>query len=103
MVTESIEPYRREKTIRSSLEAEVEILTRDAAMAGIFDKINKEDFAELLIVSNATLEFTTEHLDGPIGVIVTRTTHHKCGRCWRHLPDVIEDGALCGRCSEMLA
>ena len=32
------------------------------------------------------------------GIEVTRTDHEKCGRCWRLLPDVAEDGALCGRC-----
>jgi isoleucyl-tRNA synthetase len=35
-------------------------------------------------------------------VIVTRTTHHKCGRCWRHLPEVAEDGDLCGRCDDVV-
>ena len=32
------------------------------------------------------------------GIEVTRTDHEKCGRCWRLLPDVAEDGDLCGRC-----
>jgi len=32
------------------------------------------------------------------GIEVTRTEHLKCGRCWRHLPEVAEDGALCARC-----
>ena len=27
---------------------------------------------------------------------------HKCGRCWRHLPDVTADGELGERCSEVL-
>jgi isoleucyl-tRNA synthetase len=30
------------------------------------------------------------------------TTHHKCGRCWRHLPEVTEDGTLCGRCEDVV-
>ena len=34
---------------------------------------------------------------------VTKTDHHKCGRCWRHLPDVAEDGALCARCDDVVA
>ena len=29
---------------------------------------------------------------------VAKTSNHKCGRCWRHLPEVTEDGALCDRC-----
>jgi isoleucyl-tRNA synthetase len=36
-------------------------------------------------------------------VMVTRTSDSKCGRCWRHLPDVAEDGALCGRCDGVVA
>ena len=35
-------------------------------------------------------------------VIVTRSTDHKCGRCWRLLPEVTEDGALCDRCDEVV-
>ena len=29
---------------------------------------------------------------------VTRTDFLKCGRCWRHLPEVAQDGGLCARC-----
>jgi len=34
---------------------------------------------------------------------VARTHDHKCGRCWRHLPEVAEDGALCARCDDVVA
>jgi isoleucyl-tRNA synthetase len=34
---------------------------------------------------------------------VTKNTDHKCGRCWRLLPEVTEDGALCNRCDEVVA
>jgi isoleucyl-tRNA synthetase len=34
---------------------------------------------------------------------VKRTDYHKCGRCWRLLPEVAEDGALCHRCAEVVA
>ena len=33
---------------------------------------------------------------------VAKTENHKCGRCWRHLPEVAEDGALCARCDEVV-
>jgi isoleucyl-tRNA synthetase len=33
---------------------------------------------------------------------VSKTTNHKCGRCWRHLPEVTDDGALCGRCDGVI-
>jgi isoleucyl-tRNA synthetase len=83
-VTEAIEPYRREKTIRSSLEAEVTIPdpTLDpAALEEIF----------IVSVARAGAELA-----------VTRTENHKCGRCWRHLPEVTEDGSLCNRCDTVL-
>ena len=85
-VTEAIEPLRREKTIRSSLEAEVVYPMTDLP-------ISAEEFAELAIVADVS--------DGA-EIAVTKTDNHKCGRCWRLLPDVTEDGALCGRCAEVL-
>ncbi|MDT8759984.1 class I tRNA ligase family protein, partial [Sphingomonas psychrotolerans] len=80
-VTEAIEPYRREKKVRSSLEAEVTV--PDLPASG-------DELAELFIVSKVE--------QGP-AVTVTPTERHKCGRCWRHLPEVAEDGLLCDRCS----
>jgi isoleucyl-tRNA synthetase len=35
-------------------------------------------------------------------IAVTRTALHKCGRCWRHLPEVTEDGTLCDRCEDVV-
>ncbi|MEP2102596.1 MAG: isoleucine--tRNA ligase [Parasphingorhabdus sp.] len=85
-VTEAIEPLRREKTIRSSLEAEVTYPMADLP-------IDTDEFAELCIVADVK--------DGS-DITVTKTGHSKCGRCWRLLPDVSEDGALCGRCDGVL-
>jgi isoleucyl-tRNA synthetase len=84
-VTQAIEPLRREKVVRSSLEA-------DVTMPGVPQGV---DFAEISIVASVT--------EGGESVSVTPTDHHKCGRCWRLLPDVADDGALCGRCGEVLA
>jgi len=85
-VTEAIEPLRREKTVRSSLEAEVTVpdLIEDADL-----------LAEIFIVAKVT--------EGGEDIAVKRTDHNKCGRCWRLLPDVSEDGALCGRCETVVA
>ncbi len=85
-VTEAIEPLRRAKTVRSSLEAEVTVPSLP---------LPEDELAELFIVAKVT------KADGPI--TVTRTGHAKCGRCWRHLPDVAVDGDLCGRCAEVVA
>ncbi len=102
-VTEAIEPYRREKTVRSSLEAEVSIRTKDAGLADILSTVDAEELAELLIVSAASAaEFTDDTVADVTMVQVTPTANHKCGRCWRHLPEVVEDGALCNRCETVL-
>jgi isoleucyl-tRNA synthetase len=90
-VTEAIEPLRREKIVRSSLEAEVTV------PAGLIPQgFSDEDLAELFISGTVTRS------DEP-GIAVRKTGDAKCGRCWRLLPEVPEDGALCGRCSEVVA
>jgi isoleucyl-tRNA synthetase len=90
-VNEAIEPLRRDKAIRSSLEAEVQV-PASAVPEGVTD----EQLAELFITATVTRGQGEN-------VTVTKTAHHKCGRCWRHLPDVAEDGALCGRCDDAVA
>jgi isoleucyl-tRNA synthetase len=83
-VTETIEPLRREKTVRSSLEATVIVpeLPVDATT-----------LAEAFIVASVTRGET---------LAVSRTDYLKCGRCWRHLPEVAEDDGLCARCSDVV-
>ncbi|WP_446654254.1 isoleucine--tRNA ligase [Blastomonas sp.] len=103
-VTGAIEPFRRDKVIRSSLEAEVSINLKDPALHSSAQHLGKEALEELLIVSAASVAgFTDDNSSDPRQIEVVRTENHKCGRCWRHLPEVTEDGNLCDRCSEMLA
>ena len=92
-VTEAIEPLRRAKTIGSSLEAEVVAQLGDESVR---EAISSVDFAEICIVSSARVE------SGEGNVAVTKTENEKCGRCWRHLPEVPEEGALCARCDEVV-
>ena len=90
-VTEAIEPLRREKVIGSSLEAKV--LYPDVRLQ--LTDATPEDLAEIFIVS----EIAPAETDS---IEVARTERHKCGRCWRNLPEVTEDGALCARCDEVV-
>jgi hypothetical protein len=85
-VNEAIEPLRREKVLGSGLEAQV-LVPEGAPEA---------DLAELFITGTVVRGQDD-------GVTVTRTHDHKCGRCWRHLPEVAEDGALCARCETVVA
>ncbi|MDY7097347.1 MAG: isoleucine--tRNA ligase [Pseudomonadota bacterium] len=89
-VTEAIEPLRREKVIRSSNEAVVTV-PANAVPEGVSDA----QLAELFITGTVTRGEKDE-------VTVSKSTDAKCGRCWRLLPDVPEDGALCGRCADVV-
>jgi len=84
-VNEAIEPLRRDKVVRSSLEADVIV----PALPMPADAL-----AEAFIVASVAPGDSIQ---------VARTEHHKCGRCWRLLPEVTEDGALCDRCTEVVA
>ena len=83
VATEQIEPMRREKIVGSSLEVEY-------THSGVFGDV---DLAEIFIVSAV-------HYGDSAGAV--KTTNHKCGRCWRHLPEVVDDGALCDRCDTVV-
>ncbi|UVI40068.1 isoleucine--tRNA ligase [Qipengyuania spongiae] len=87
---EAIEPLRREKVIRSGLEADV-VVPADAVPEGFIDA----DLAQLFITASVARKDSG-------AVIVTKTSDHKCGRCWRLLPEVAEDGALCDRCAAVV-
>ena len=82
-VTEAIEPLRRDKVVGSSLEAVV-----TSPVEG-----DPELLAELFIVSKVEPGDT---------LAVTKSDNNKCGRCWRLLPEVVEDGDLCNRCADVV-
>ena len=90
-VTEAIEPLRREKVIRSSNEARVLIPDAQLDLLGQA----RTNLPELFIVAEVVAN-QSDQID------VERTDFSKCGRCWRHLPEVKEDEGLCGRCSDVL-
>jgi isoleucyl-tRNA synthetase len=84
-VTEAIEPLRREKIVRSSLEADVTVTDTPLPV---------DQLAEAFIVAKVSPGDE---------VTVSRTDYHKCGRCWRLLPEVVEDSALCDRCADVVS
>jgi len=90
-VTESIEPLRREKVIGSSNEAKVLVPDLESDLTDM----DVAELAEIYIVSEVAPG------SGDF-VEVTRSEYLKCGRCWRLLPEVEEDGGLCARCDDVV-
>ncbi len=106
LVTGAVEPLRRDKLLGSSLEAELQIKTSFWNELWIKDV----NWSEWLISANVSFSdedaLTDKHThQGEKSVLVEAsvTPHHKCSRCWRHLPEVTEDGALCSRCDNVVA
>jgi isoleucyl-tRNA synthetase len=88
LVNEAIEPLRRDKVLGSGLQAEVTV------PADAVPDVGADDLAEVFITAAVKRGET---------LAVARTEQDKCGRCWRHLPEVAEDGALCARCDDVVA
>ncbi len=97
-----LERARNEKTVRSFLEADVTALLGSPTLQ---DSIEGCDLTELFLLSTMSVDVTKFDTgwQGWRDVVVTKSTHHKCGRCWRHLPDVTEDGSLCSRCDHVVS
>ena len=105
----AVEQLRKQKLVGSGNSANTSI-----TVAG-----TKFEFAEIsevfLVAPEPTLEdeakFIWVPVQGPfttlaapqISVTARPTAFHKCGRCWRHLPEVASDGALCSRCDQVVA
>ena len=106
-VSSGIEPMRRNKEIGSSLEVELGLhLPYDHDGYTNFEQLTPSEWAEVFITSKVfelSRQVVSDDEVRGIHISVNRTTHNKCGRCWRHLPEVTEDGALCSRCDQVVA
>ena len=104
VVTAALELMRREKTIGSSLQAQVNVTVTDAADAQVFKGL---DLAEIFITSAATISvgehdtaaFTRENIDG-VSVMADVAGGDKCERCWVVSDEVTNNGELCNRCAD---
>jgi isoleucyl-tRNA synthetase len=97
VIQQAIEKARQEKKIGSNLEATVALtLPAEGFTHAVFS--DPATLHEFLILSD--LQITR---GGDLAAVVTESSHHKCARCWKHLPDVgthAEHPTLCGRCAE---
>jgi isoleucyl-tRNA synthetase len=97
IVAQAIEPARQQKLIGNGLEAHVDLeLPGENRLHGI----ELEEIEEFLILSQLDLVIGAEPK-----VTVSKTSQHRCDRCWRHKRTVgIQPGhpTLCDRCAEVV-
>ncbi|MDZ4402693.1 isoleucine--tRNA ligase [Prosthecobacter sp.] len=97
VIQQAIEKARQEKKIGSNLEATVALtLPAEGFTHPVFS--DPATLHEFLILSDLQITRGTD-----LAAVVTESSHHKCARCWKHLPDVGTHDAhptLCGRCVE---
>ncbi|MFC3339117.1 isoleucine--tRNA ligase [Paracandidimonas soli] len=99
-VMRSIEDVRSAGNIGSSLAAEIDI----HAGGEDYDVLAalEDDLRFVLITSRATVHRSEDETPR---IVVTPSSHDKCGRCWHHRPEVGQDPEhpeLCGRCADTL-
>ncbi len=96
-IQQSIEPLRQEKTIRANNEASVTLTLPESDPAPLELLGDSDSVTEFFIVSELHVE---RGGDAP-SARAERSTHGKCPRCWRLMPEA-GDGKLCGRCEAAL-
>jgi len=101
---------RRDKTIGSSLDSEIDIYCDDASHAALSELDDELRF--VFITSAARVhkikDKPSDALDisESLSITVHKSTHEKCVRCWHHREDVAQNSdhpELCGRCVENVA
>jgi isoleucyl-tRNA synthetase len=112
-VAQELEKLRVAGTIGGSLDAEVEIFSKDEFLEKL--KAVGEELRFLLITSDAKVKRVSNAAGPPVGAIkvaeiakdggvwvrVQASAAPKCERCWHHRPDVgsnPEHPTICGRC-----
>ena len=96
VIGQAIEKARQEKLIGNALETAV-VLQSDSEVTS---KISKEELEEFFILSDLTIEPAKEP-----SASVSKTSYHKCARCWRHRSTVGASKAhpdLCDRCESVI-
>lgn len=105
-VNQALEQARKDKHIAGSLQAEVTLYAAPELLKVL--TLPGEELHFILLTSEATVlpndqapaAAQATEVEG-LSVLVMRTEHEKCSRCWQHRPDVgshSEHTSLCGRC-----
>jgi isoleucyl-tRNA synthetase len=96
VIGQAVERARQEKLIGNALEAAVVLRCEQEAISSI----PNEEIEEFFILSDLKIESGKEP-----AALISKTTHAKCARCWRHWPTVGKSAAhpeLCDRCEAVV-
>jgi isoleucyl-tRNA synthetase len=96
VIGQAVERARQEKLIGNALEAAVVLRCEQEAISSI----PNEQLEEFFILSELKIESGKEP-----AALISKTTHAKCARCWRHRPTVGKSAAhpdLCDRCEAVV-
>lgn len=98
-VNVAIEKSRAEGLFKGTLECHVELQVPTSG--DIFDIVKKyeQDLSEIFCSASCKVNFTNN--DVPLKATAVKATHHKCGRCWKHIALVPDN--VCTRCSQVLS
>jgi len=105
-----LEEMRRDKVIGSSLDAEVDIYCNDENYQALGEL--KDELRFVFITSDARIHLLSEKpkeatdINKSLAIMVIKSSHQKCVRCWHHREEIGENEAhkdLCGRCIENVA
>jgi isoleucyl-tRNA synthetase len=96
VIGQAIEAARQQKVIGNALEAAVVLTTSSEAVR----RFDREQLEEFFILSDLTIEQGRE-----TKAQVSKTSHRKCARCWRHRAAVGQSAQhpeLCDRCEAVV-
>ena len=96
VIGQAVERARQEKLIGNALEAAVVLRCEPEAISSI----PHEELEEFFILSDLKIESGQEP-----AALISKTTHAKCARCWRHRAAVGASAAhpeLCDRCEAVV-
>ncbi|CAG8470009.1 10667_t:CDS:10 [Diversispora eburnea] len=119
-VNKLLEIARKEKLIKSSLEANVDLYLN----SNLYNMLKTHDLKSIFITSNATLNedisllvennsnepkvhfieninLTEGNIQGSGKIVVKKASFFKCPRCWNY--SSIEGNCLCSRCKDVLS
>ena len=107
----ALELARSKKLIGNSLEADISVIFEDENYKGIIEKIDKNELADICIVSHFNIENVEEYIEKyydeerKITVYVQKANGKRCERCWKFDDSVgnnADNEQVCSRCYKVI-